>query len=369
MGKLVERYVSSILNDSFSNGLPGLATAFADRSQIFVITSSPPLRDAETNCLQGFHDQVVLAKPITKFAHRVTNVEEIPRIVSYAWRQAVAGAPGPVLVDFPIDVLFTPPRLEQVSWGAITRPLPYSAAPAQEAIRETLNLWTQAKRPAIITGTGARGKNFAAEFLRLAEATNTPVFYSSKYGSVIPHGHKLRGGPASRLALLSVIKEQPPDLIILLGARTGFLLGGRGGAILPNTGCKFIQVDTDGGEIGKSHAIDCGIVSTSQHFVEEMLGAIKDAKFASSSSWVTIASSLKDVKGPADDEPEYVPDGRPHPMHAYKKLFEAIPKGSIICVDGGEVGQWSMDQIEHARASLVMVSTGYLGKACLFTEG
>lgn len=54
----------------FCNGLPGLATAFADRSPVFCVTSSPPLRDAETNALQGFHDQVVLAKPVTKFAHR-----------------------------------------------------------------------------------------------------------------------------------------------------------------------------------------------------------------------------------------------------------------------------------------------------------
>lgn len=54
----------------FCNGLPGLSTAFADRSPILCITSSPPLRDAETNALQGFHDQVVLAKPVTKFANR-----------------------------------------------------------------------------------------------------------------------------------------------------------------------------------------------------------------------------------------------------------------------------------------------------------
>lgn len=347
---------------SFSNGIPGLATAFADRSPIFVVTSSPPLRDAETNCLQGFHDQVVLAKPITKFAHRVTNVEEIPRIVSYAWRQAVAGAPGPVLVDFPIDVLFSPPRLDQVAWGAITRALPYTPAPAREAIQEALSLWTQAKRPAIITGTGARGKTFATDFVKLAEATNTPVFYSSKYGSVVPHGHKLRGGPATRLAYLPAIKEQPADLIILLGARTGFLLGGRGGAIMPNSGCKYIQVDTDGGEIGKSHAIDCGIVSTSQHFVEEMLIAVKDVKFSGSSSWVDTASSLKDVKGEADAEPEHMADGRPHPLHAYRKLFQALPEGSILCLDGGEVSQWGLELLEHARASLAMVATGYLGK-------
>ena len=78
----------------FSNGIPGLATAFADRSSIFCITSSAPLRDAETNCLQGIHDQLVISKPITKFAHRITQVEEIPRLVAHAFRVAVVGAPG-----------------------------------------------------------------------------------------------------------------------------------------------------------------------------------------------------------------------------------------------------------------------------------
>jgi thiamine pyrophosphate-dependent acetolactate synthase large subunit-like protein len=81
-------------NSGFSNALPGLATAFADRSPIFCVTSSAPQRDAEANVLQGFHDQVVLSKPVTKFAHRVACVEEIPRIVAHAFRTCSAGVPG-----------------------------------------------------------------------------------------------------------------------------------------------------------------------------------------------------------------------------------------------------------------------------------
>lgn len=65
-----DKNVQALIFSRFCNGLPGLATAFADRSPVFCVTSSQPLRDAETNALQGFHDQVVLAKPVTKFAHR-----------------------------------------------------------------------------------------------------------------------------------------------------------------------------------------------------------------------------------------------------------------------------------------------------------
>lgn len=81
---------------SFSNGLPGLATAFADRSSILCITSSVPLRDQENNSLQGQIDQVVAARPMTKFAHRVTNAEDLPRIVAHAVHISVSGAPGKI---------------------------------------------------------------------------------------------------------------------------------------------------------------------------------------------------------------------------------------------------------------------------------
>lgn len=251
--------------------------------------------------------------------------------------------------------------MDRIAWGSITRPLPWGPAPDPEGLQQAVQLWSEAKRPAIITGTGARGKNFAQSFLMLAERTNTPVFYSSKYGSVIPHGHKLRGGPAVRLALLGSVNEQPPDLIVLLGARTGFLLGGRGGAVIPNAGCKFIHVDVDGSEIGKSHPIDCGIVSTSQSFVEAVLAASSNATFSSSDEWVKTAASLKDLKNEFDSQAEEVSPGRPHPYHAITKLYQSLPEGSIVCIDGGEAGGWALQQLEQAKASLAMVTTGYLG--------
>lgn len=143
-------------NSGFSNGLPGLASAMADRSPVFCITSSPPLRDAETNTLQGFHQQDIVAKPLTKFAHRVTNAEEIPRLVAHAWRTAISGAPGPVLIDFPIDVLFTPPDLPRISWGAIARPALSKPAPDPTSIELTMAYLQKAERPCVITGTGMK---------------------------------------------------------------------------------------------------------------------------------------------------------------------------------------------------------------------
>ncbi|KAI1626174.1 acetolactate synthase I/II/III large subunit [Exophiala viscosa] len=353
-------------NSGFSNALPGLATAFADRSPIFVITSSPPLRDAETNCLQGFHDQVVLAKPITKFAHRVTNVEEIPRIISHAYRTAIGGIPGPVVIDFPIDILFHPPRMNALSYGSLTGAPAITPYPDPAALDELINLWKSASRPVIVVGTGAartttRGSK-SSVLLDLAEATNTPVFYSQKYLPALPFDSPFRGGYAASLASLPSIQKKQPDLVLLLGARTGFLLGGRSGVIIPNSGCKVAQVDIDASEIGKSNAIELGIVSDATKFVVALLEKLRNNNpIQRQDSWLQDLQDLKNHKSPHSDDSETLPDGRLHPFFTMKTIFETLPEGSIIIIDGGEAGIWAAELLEQARPAGGMVATGYLG--------
>lgn len=46
------------------------------------IVGAPPLREAETNPLQGGFDQIALARPVTKWACRITNTERIPDLTA-----------------------------------------------------------------------------------------------------------------------------------------------------------------------------------------------------------------------------------------------------------------------------------------------
>ncbi len=343
---------------SFANGLAGLATAFADRSPIFCITSSPPLQDAETNALQGFHDQVVVAKPITKFCHRVTNVEEIPRIVAYAFRSANSGIKGPVLIDFPIDVLFTPPQVSRISYGAVSVPPAYAAAPDPAALDALIKAWNKAKRPVIITGTGARGTD--KELTKLAETTRTPVFYSNKFSSPIPPNHELRGGAATRLAAFAGGNSQP-DFVLLFAARTGFLLGDRSGAIIPNKNCTLAQVDLDGSEIGKSLPVEIGIVSDVGLFCDALLEKKSNISVARNEDWIRDCKDHKGTLSAYVDQGKVMSDGQLHPYLAHDAVMRALPKDSIVMIDGGEAGQWSGMTVEAAEPKVAMVATGYLG--------
>lgn len=211
----------------------------------------------------------------------MTNPEEIPRIVAYGFRSAISGVKGPVLIDFPIDVLFSPPHIPRIAYGAVSVPPAYNAAPDPAAVNKVIEHWSKATRPVIITGTGARGTDKA--LTPLAEATSTPVFYSNKFSSPIPPNHELRGGMATRLAAFAGGPQ--PDFVILLGARTGFLLGGRGGAIIPKD-CVLAQVDLDGSEIGRSHAVEVGIVSDVGLFASAVLEKKSQISIKRNDDWI-----------------------------------------------------------------------------------
>lgn len=284
-------------------------------------------------------------------------------------RLATSGAPGPVVVDFPIDILFGPPRMSAISLGSLLAPVPTAPGPNPQAVKELLALWKSAKRPVIVSGTGAaRAEDEkGCLLLQVAKATSTPLFFSNKYATpaVIPFDHRLRGGPATGLAFLKPLGKDVPDLVVLLGARTGFMLGGRGGAVIPHgPECKTVQVDIDGGEIGKSLPIDLGIVSDVSQLLTVLLGEIKTENFSAQENWVETCAGLKQVIHQQYAQEPHIneQDGALHPYHAINSVYKALaPHHPIVIVDGGEAGVWAMDLWETAQPTAGMNSTGYLG--------
>ncbi|RSL96379.1 hypothetical protein CEP52_011489 [Fusarium oligoseptatum] len=321
-------------NSGFLNGLPGLGTALADRNPICCITSSQPLKDVDSNGLQGFHDQIVVARTVSKFVHRIAHIEEIPRVVAYAFRQATVGAPGPVVIDLPVSLMFAPVNVDVIQLGAINSPMPAPPAPDRNAIIAAAALWRSAERPVIITGSKSSSPRSAELLSYIVEITNTPVFHTTSYGPSIPVDSPLQAGFANRLALLLKNEEPRPDLVILIGTRTGTFLGGRGGRIIPKEGCKVVHIEADGSELGKICHVDVSITS---------LGELKDAYSF------------------YEKEPETNAAGQLHPYHALKRAFSALKPGAIICADGGEAAFWALDMAQYATPSAVMYTCGYLG--------
>ena len=247
--------------------------------------------------------------------------------------------------------------MSRIAFGAVSVPPAYNAAPDPAAVDTLLKHWSKAKRPVIITGTGARGTD--SSLTEIAEATHSPVFYSSKFSSPIPPNHELRGGMATRLAAFAGGPQ--PDFVLLLGARTGFLLGGRGGAIIPNQDCVLAQVDLDGSEIGKSHPVEVGIVSDLGLFCDAVLAKKSTICVSRNDEWIYSCKDPKHTISNYEKDGKVMPDGQLHPYLAADAVMRALPKDSIIMIDGGEAGQWAAMNVEKAEPKATLVATGYLG--------
>jgi len=341
----------------YSNAIAGLATAYADRSPLLLLTSSPPLRDAEQNALQGSIDQVAMANPLSKWAHRVTVVEEIPSLVSFAIRKALAGAPGPVVLDIPIDVLFGPAEESRIDYGGGAR-IASPPAPSPAAVNDALSLLRKAARPVIIAGGGVRGSAASELLVAFAERSGIPVFNQQTSFGAMPADHPLNAFSAANLAILQMVDGKGPDVVLLLGARRGMFLGGRSSAIVP-PGAKVVQVDVDASEIGRFRPFDIGITADSAETLRAFLGADAE-RWPDRRGWAEAAVMIHRHERAFASEPTIV-NGRLHPFHALRETLRALEPGATLIVDGGEMGSWVGESAHEARPKRIIGFGGYLG--------
>lgn len=198
--------------------------------------------------------------------------------------------------------------------------------------------------------------------VRLAEHCNVPIFNTSKFAAYRPNSRMLANGTAGILAVLPSVKLARPDLVVLLGARTGMFLGGRSSAIIPNEDCKLIHVDCDGSDIGRTLPVDLGIVSDAETFTSALENKVGESFQGSvDTSWVEAVLDLASAESPYEKEPEETSSGQIHPYHGVKQVISAIEPDSIIVLDGGEASAWFGDNSWKCQPSLVTTATGYLG--------
>ena len=91
------------------NLLTGIGSCYFDSSPAVFITGQVnrhELRGDRAIRQLGFQetDIVAMSKPITKASWQVSTPEELPGMLERAFDLALAGRPGPVLVDIPMDI-------------------------------------------------------------------------------------------------------------------------------------------------------------------------------------------------------------------------------------------------------------------------
>src|SRR6266536_2907128 len=89
-----------------TNLVTGLATAFMDSTPIVAITGQVARQFIGRDAFQET-DIIGVTQPITKHNFLVRNIEDLADIVHEAFKLALGGRPGPVVIDVPKDVQFS----------------------------------------------------------------------------------------------------------------------------------------------------------------------------------------------------------------------------------------------------------------------
>src|SRR5438876_10971546 len=133
-----------------TNAVTGVATAFRSESPILHIGGQGGMTQHMMGSLQDL-PHVDMMRPITKFAASVRSTERIADMISMAARECFNGAPGPVYLEIPRDVL---DREVEVGKAVVPKPGHYRASTRSLAdprdIEKLADILINSERPAIL---------------------------------------------------------------------------------------------------------------------------------------------------------------------------------------------------------------------------
>jgi acetolactate synthase-1/2/3 large subunit len=341
----------------FTNIVSSIANAYLDRTPVLYIAGSAGTRDAETNTLQAGIDQVAIATPITKWAHRIEDAADIPRLVAHAIRIATSLPGGPVLLDMPNNVLAALVDEDSVRIPE-TIILHTAGSPSPDQVEQALDILAAAERPAVMAGVGAFQAGMTDELLAFVEATGIPVFSDFAAHGLIPSSHPAYGGTYHKMDDLKAEGGQP-DAVLALGVRFGLFTLGAGARFAP-LDAKLVHVEVDPKEIGRLRDVDQAVVACPRAFLRAANPVAAARKWKDMKPWQATIHAAR-AKRWAKQKEGLARTGSPiHPIQAVKAIVDHMPKGAIVVGDGAEAYHW-MNEVIAQEEPASYITHGFLG--------
>lgn len=339
----------------FTNAVTSMANAYLDRTPVLYLAGSGPLALDQANTLQAGIDQVAIATPVTKWAHRVTRTELIPRILARAIRTALAPPRGPVLVDIPWDVLAAEADEPDLTAERVAAADSLPSAPAAAA-GEILDLLAGAQRPVVLAGSEVARTGAGRDLMAFAEAVSVPTLADYE-GLGLLSGSPAGFGLVQSLAGLAA--GQRPDVVLMLGLRFGLTTGHGSGALIPRE-ARIVQVDSDARELGHLQPAATALLADPGAVARQLReAALARGGWPDHARW---RQQLRDHIRRRQElvSAQVVRDDRIHPYDAVRVIAETVPAGSVVVADGALTYLWLSETIPGARVSAYLCH-GYLG--------
>jgi thiamine pyrophosphate-dependent acetolactate synthase large subunit-like protein len=315
------------------NGIGNLYQAFRGHSPLLVIAGDAGVRYDAMDA-QMASDLVAIARPITKYATRVTHRESVLRVLRRAIKMALTPPFGPVFVDLPMDVLDESNNEEtRPSCHLITR-----SSPPENVVRQIAEALQGAMRPMIIMGDGVACSAAQGELDRVANLLGAEVWGANSAEVNISAASPLYGGSLGHMfGFDSVAHIRTADAVLIIGTYVFpevFPDLRESDVFLPTA--RIIHIDLDAYEIAKNYRVDIGVVADPKESLGRLAVALNSMmspgeRNAADARTAVLAARQRDADLAAKAKDTASDDHSPPPMGIFaRELAKRLPAGAMV---------------------------------------
>jgi acetolactate synthase-1/2/3 large subunit len=250
------------------NAFGGVAQAYGDSVPVLVLPVGYPRR--VSNVAPNFN-AALNYRHVTKWSEQVTVARSVPETLRRAFSQLRNGRPGPVLIEFPLDLF----------GEELREPLDYEptfttrCGPDPAAVASVAGILSEAERPVIYAGQGVHYARAWKELRELAELLSIPVTTSLQGKSAFPEDHRLSLGSGGR-SRPRTVHEFLHDSDVIFGIGCSFALTAFG-LQMPRDK-RIIQATLDPGDINKDIRVQHALVGDAQLTLRALLAELEGGK-------------------------------------------------------------------------------------------
>jgi len=312
-----------------SNAAVGIHTAAQDASPMIVFVGQVGTDMLDRRAFQEI-DYRRMYGSVAKWAAQIDRADRIPEYIAHAYRLAMSGRPGPVVLALPEDMLTS---------AADVADAPYveaiGATPSLDDVRTTAAMLRDAQRPLVIVG-GSRWDDDARDALRrFAESAQLPIACAFRHQDLFDHRHPNYAGDVgigSNPQLLARVRDA--DVLLVIGERLGeTMTSGYTLLDVPTPRQALIHVHPSADELGSVYQPALAICATPG----ALLAAI-DANAARSSRHESLAAEAH-ASYEAWRAPRAVP-GDVDLWQMVRWLDERLPDDAILTNGAGNYATW-----------------------------
>jgi acetolactate synthase-1/2/3 large subunit len=312
-----------------TNASPGVHIAAQDSTPMILFIGQVARHMREREAFQEVNYKQFFGG-MAKWVVEVDDPARFPELIARAFRVAMQGRPGPVVVALPEDVL-----VEEAEVADAARVEPVEIWPGPPQIAELNALIAAAKRPLVLVGGSRWTDEAQRNMMAWSERFGLPVATSFRRAPLFPPDHPnyagdLGIGPNPKLAE----RVKNADVLVMVGARLSEMPSSSYSLLeIPTPRQKLVHVFPAAEELGRVYQPTLAIQATPGPFAAAVAG-ISGAPAVATEAAAAHAEYLE-----WSDKPRELPGAFQY-GEVIVWLRDRLPSDAIICNGAGNFTIW-----------------------------